>query len=57
MLPHRADQEFQHFEDFHPHLQKKVLESIGSFARGAHQTDDITLLLVRFRAAAEAAVS
>jgi len=35
-------------------LQKLVLESIDSFARGASQADDITLLLVRYRAAAKA---
>lgn len=31
-------------------LQKAVLESIESFTRGASQADDITLLLVRYRA-------
>jgi serine phosphatase RsbU (regulator of sigma subunit)/pSer/pThr/pTyr-binding forkhead associated (FHA) protein len=38
-------------------LQKIVLESVGSFTRGASQTDDITLLLVRYRAAAPGATS
>jgi serine phosphatase RsbU (regulator of sigma subunit) len=33
------------------HLQKTVLESIDTFTRGAAQADDITLLLVRYRAA------
>jgi sigma-B regulation protein RsbU (phosphoserine phosphatase) len=32
-------------------IQKSVLESVENFARGAHQADDVTLLLVRFRAA------
>jgi serine phosphatase RsbU (regulator of sigma subunit) len=33
-------------------LQKCVLESVENFARGASQTDDLTLLLVRYRATA-----
>lgn len=33
------------------HVQKTVLESIETFTRGAAQADDITLLLVRYRAA------
>jgi sigma-B regulation protein RsbU (phosphoserine phosphatase) len=37
------------------HLQKIVLESVDRFARGANQADDITLLLVRYRAAAQTA--
>ncbi|HYA63330.1 MAG TPA: SpoIIE family protein phosphatase [Candidatus Sulfotelmatobacter sp.] len=32
-------------------LQKLVLESVENFARGARQADDLTILLVRFRAA------
>jgi phosphoserine phosphatase RsbU/P len=32
-------------------IQKSVLESVENFVRGAHQADDVTLLLVRFRAA------
>jgi sigma-B regulation protein RsbU (phosphoserine phosphatase) len=32
-------------------IQRLVLESVENFARGAHQGDDVTLLLVRFRAA------
>jgi sigma-B regulation protein RsbU (phosphoserine phosphatase) len=32
-------------------LQKCVLESVENFARGARQADDLTLLLVRYRAA------
>jgi serine phosphatase RsbU (regulator of sigma subunit) len=35
-------------------LQKYVLESVENFARGASQTDDLTLLLVRYRATAAA---
>jgi phosphoserine phosphatase RsbU/P len=38
-------------------LQKAVLESVDAFARGASQTDDITLLLIRYRAAAQAATT
>jgi serine phosphatase RsbU (regulator of sigma subunit) len=34
------------------HLQKCVLEGVENFARGAHQADDVTLLIVRYRAAA-----
>lgn len=33
-------------------LQKNVLESVETFTRGAGQADDITLLLVRYRAGA-----
>jgi sigma-B regulation protein RsbU (phosphoserine phosphatase) len=36
-------------------LQKTVLESVENFARGASQADDLTLLLVRYRATAAAA--
>ncbi len=32
-------------------IQKRVLESVENFSRGAPQTDDVTLLLVRYRAA------
>jgi phosphoserine phosphatase RsbU/P len=39
------------------HLQRTVLESVQSFVRGADQADDITLLLVRYRAASQAAAS
>ena len=38
-------------------LQKIVLESVNQFARGASQSDDITLLLVRYLAAAQTAAS
>jgi sigma-B regulation protein RsbU (phosphoserine phosphatase) len=38
-------------------LQKAVFDSIENFTRGASQADDITLLLVRYRAAAQAAAS
>jgi len=31
-------------------IQKTVLESVENFARGARQADDVTMLLVRFRA-------
>jgi sigma-B regulation protein RsbU (phosphoserine phosphatase) len=36
-------------------LQKCVLEAVENFSRGAHQADDLTLLIVRYRAAAAAA--
>ena len=39
------------------HLQKAVFDSIDKFSRGASQADDITLLLVRYRAAAQTAAS
>jgi phosphoserine phosphatase RsbU/P len=32
-------------------LQRTILESVQTFARGASQADDVTLLLVRYRAA------
>ncbi|HKV25263.1 MAG TPA: SpoIIE family protein phosphatase [Candidatus Acidoferrum sp.] len=36
-------------------LQKCVLEAVENFARGASQADDLTLLIVRYRAAGAAA--
>jgi sigma-B regulation protein RsbU (phosphoserine phosphatase) len=33
-------------------LQKCVLEAVENFTRGAHQADDLTLLIVRYRATA-----
>ena len=36
-------------------LQKTILDSVDTFARGASQADDVTVLLVRYRAAAQAA--
>jgi serine phosphatase RsbU (regulator of sigma subunit) len=38
-------------------IQKCVLESVENFTRGAHQADDLTLLVVRYRATAASAVS
>src|ERR1700732_2053506 len=38
-------------------LQKLVLEAVENFARGAGPADDLTLLLVRYRAAATSAVT
>ena len=38
-------------------LQKRVVDSIESFSRGASQADDITLLLIRYRAASQSAQS
>jgi phosphoserine phosphatase RsbU/P len=37
------------------HLQKTVFDSVEKFTRGASQADDITLLFVRYRAAAQTA--
>jgi sigma-B regulation protein RsbU (phosphoserine phosphatase) len=39
------------------HIQRRVVESVDNFARGASQADDITLLLIRYRAAAQTAES
>ena len=36
-------------------LQKKVIDCVEDFARGASQADDITLLFIRYRAASKAA--
>ena len=36
-------------------LQKKVVDAVGTFARGASQADDITLLLIRYLAIAQGA--
>lgn len=38
-------------------LQKCVLEAVENFARGASQADDLTLLIVRYRAAGAAATT
>jgi sigma-B regulation protein RsbU (phosphoserine phosphatase) len=38
-------------------LKKRVVDSIENFARGASQADDITLLLIRYRAASQTAES
>jgi sigma-B regulation protein RsbU (phosphoserine phosphatase) len=38
-------------------LQKRVVDSVESFARGASQADDITLLFIRYSAASKAAES
>ena len=38
-------------------LQKRVVDSVENFARGASQADDITLLFIRYRAAAQTAES
>lgn len=38
-------------------LQKRVLESVETFTRGARQADDLTLLLVRYRAAEANAIT
>jgi serine phosphatase RsbU (regulator of sigma subunit) len=39
------------------HIQKCVLEAVENFARGAHQADDVTLLIVRYQATAAAVTS
>jgi phosphoserine phosphatase RsbU/P len=36
-------------------LQKRVVDSVENFARGAMQADDITLLFIRYRAASQTA--
>ena len=38
-------------------LQKRVVDSVENFARGASQADDITLLFIRYRAASQSAES
>jgi sigma-B regulation protein RsbU (phosphoserine phosphatase) len=38
-------------------LQKRVVDSVEKFARGADQADDITLLFIRYHAASQAAQS
>ncbi len=38
-------------------LQTSILESVHAFTRGADQADDITVLLLRYRAAAVGAAS
>ncbi len=38
-------------------LQKAILESVENFAKGAHQADDLTLLIVRFRSSPAAALT
>jgi len=39
------------------HLQKCVLEAVENFTRGARQADDLTLLIVRYRATAALATT
>lgn len=38
-------------------IQKCVLEAVENFTRGAHQADDLTMLIVRYRATAAAATT
>ena len=38
-------------------LQKRVLEAVENFVRGARQADDLTLLLLRYRATAKEAMA
>jgi len=38
-------------------LQKRVVDSVENFARGASQADDITLLLIRYLAVSKTAES
>jgi serine phosphatase RsbU (regulator of sigma subunit) len=38
-------------------LQRRVMDSVENFSRGANQADDITLLFIRYRAASQAADS
>src|ERR1700687_3949976 len=37
-------------------LQKSILESVENFSKGAHQADDLTLLIVRYRATSAVAM-
>ncbi|HWZ98081.1 MAG TPA: SpoIIE family protein phosphatase [Candidatus Dormibacteraeota bacterium] len=39
------------------HLQKCILEAVENFVRGARQADDLTMLLVRYQAAAKDVLS
>ncbi len=39
------------------HLQQAIVESVETFTQGANQADDLTILLVRYRAAAQATTS
>lgn len=39
------------------YLQKCILEAVENFTRGAHQADDLTLLIVRYRATAASATT
>ena len=39
------------------HLQKCILESVENFVRGARQADDLTMLLVRYQATAQSAMT
>jgi len=38
-------------------IQKCILESVENFARGAHQADDLTLLILRYRVAVVEAIT
>jgi sigma-B regulation protein RsbU (phosphoserine phosphatase) len=38
-------------------LQKAILESVENFAKGAHQADDLTLLIVRYRSSPAVALT
>jgi serine phosphatase RsbU (regulator of sigma subunit) len=38
-------------------MQKSVLEAVENFTRGARQADDLTLLLIRYRAADVTAIT
>jgi sigma-B regulation protein RsbU (phosphoserine phosphatase) len=38
-------------------IQKCILESVENFARGAHQADDLTLLILRYRAVGAGALT
>lgn len=39
------------------HLQKCILEAVENFTRGARQADDLTVLIVRYRAAAASSLT
>jgi sigma-B regulation protein RsbU (phosphoserine phosphatase) len=54
-MPRLAQLLTGHNETSLDELQKLVLEAVENFAHGASQADDLTLLLVRYRAAAASA--
>jgi phosphoserine phosphatase RsbU/P len=38
-------------------IQKCILDAVDNFTRGAHQADDLTLLIVRYKATAASAIT
>jgi sigma-B regulation protein RsbU (phosphoserine phosphatase) len=54
-VPRLAEALAGHHDEPLEKLQKRVVDSVENFARGASQADDITLLFIRYRAASHAA--